>query len=64
MLPSLIERRWVRASDSMMAPIHFSLLGGGGASCLLLQLVFFFAPELLSYLAPRDLHRRADLLNL
>ena len=51
-----------RASDSMMArlkAIHFSWLGPeligppGSNWC------FSFAPELVSYSAPRDLHRRA-----
>ena len=55
-----------RASDSMMAPtLSYSFkLVGAGASCLLLgppgsNWCFSFAPELVSYSAPRDLHRRA-----
>ena len=42
----------------------FILIGWAGASCLLLgppgfNWCFSFAPELLSYLAPMDLHRQA-----
>ena len=42
----------------------FILVGWAGASCLLLgppgsNWCFSFAPELVSYSAPRDLHRRA-----
>ena len=54
-----------RASDTMMAPTwsySFKLVGTG-ASCLLLgppgsNWCFSFTPELVSYSAPRDLHRR------
>ena len=58
MLPSLIARRWVGRQTLL------KLLVGTGASCLLLDppgfnWCFSFAPELVSYLAPRDLHRRA-----
>ena len=55
-----------RASDSMMAPtLSYSFkLVGAGDSCLLLgppgsNWCFSFAPELVGYSAPRDLHRRA-----
>ena len=55
-----------RASDYMMArhkTIHFSWLGSGLLVCCLAHRgstgVFSFAPELVSYWAPRDLHRRA-----
>ena len=55
-----------RASDSMMAPTlsYLFLLVGVGASCLLLGQPGYnwcssFAPELVNYSAPRDLHRRA-----
>ena len=54
-----------RASDSMMAPTKLFILVGWGRSFLSVawptgvQLVFFFAPELVGYSAPRDLHRRA-----
>ena len=42
----------------------FILIGWAGASCLLLgppgsNWCFSFAPELVGYSAPRDLHRRA-----
>ena len=55
-----------RASDSMMATTKLFILVGCGRSFLSVawptgvQLVFFsFAPELVGYSAPRDLHRRA-----
>ena len=55
-----------RASDSMMArhkAIHFSWLGPELLVCYLAHRgktgVFSFAPELVSYLAPSDLPRRA-----
>ena len=53
-----------RASDSMMAQleaINFSWFGPELLVCCLapgVRLVFSFAPELVSYLAPRDLCRR------
>ena len=55
-----------RASDAMIAPTEnysFKLVGAG-ASCLLLGLpgsnwCFSFAPELVGYSAPTDLHRPA-----
>ena len=47
-------------SHTILTNIYF----GAGASCLLLgppgfHWCFSFAPELVGYLAPRDLHRRA-----
>ena len=55
-----------RASDSMMAPTQsysFYLVGVGASSLLLgppwFNWYFSFAPEFVSYWAPRDLHRRA-----
>ena len=63
MLPSLIARRWVGLYDG--PDIKLFILVGWGRSFLSVawptgvQLVFFFAPELVCYLAPRDLHRRA-----
>ena len=52
-----------RASDSMLVP-DLKLFIGAGASCLLLgppgsNWCFSSAPELVSYSAPRYLHRRA-----
>ena len=55
-----------RASDSMMArlkAIHFSWSGPELLVCCLAHRgptgVFSFAPELVGYSVPRDLHRRA-----
>ena len=55
-----------RASDSLMArhkAIHFSWLGPELLVCCLAHRgptgVFSFAPELVGYSTPRDLHRRA-----
>ena len=50
-----------RSSDSMMAPSYSLpfLLVGAVAWPNGVQPVFFFAPELVNYSAPRDLHRRA-----
>ena len=50
-------------SYTRLKAIHFSLLGPELLVCCLahrgLTVVFSFAPELVGYLAPRDLHRRA-----
>ena len=64
MLPSLIARRWVGRQTLRWhrhKAIHFSWLGPELLVCCLAHRgstgVLSFAPELVGYLAPRDLHR-------